>query len=1310
MYNRKLIIRILAWFLILCFIGVFIINIVFSADMAIPSTPPQNIVVSDIAYASSGGQNWYAKFTWTAPAYPVEATGDKTQIFYFNRVKRGTGNLEQNVLEFRMNGTDNSLTTTGYGIELDHGTIYEFYGRSHYTYGDMNQYEFISGSSNRVKFITNVEFGAELISGTNEIKIVWDDVWDTDGRIDYRILISDTSGFTQPPSIPDIIGTDIGKENSRVTTADGKLEYIYSNALPGREYSIKIIPLVNADVAVIPEDELPVISVKTEIILKAKKMGETRDAIRWMLFWDPIIKGSLGSTTFTRVEYKLYRYDETGKETFFALITDKDRYEMNLSPEDVQKYKYKVEAVAYKPDGSSVPFYSTTRVALTEQIPENPAAPEFVSGFPTADPKPLVFDELLTDRSATLLWTAPYTGEGKVDTEIYYDLYLVENIDDMKTLPLTKKIASNLSMGTNNQVREMETGKLIGYQYTINNLKPNSIYYCVMIAKKNYLTESQEGGYMLSVPYLSEPGIKVIITHKDEEADKPLAPPSPPFRLKPGDSVGKTEITLQLEKSWVELYNSELKKWLYVIGKDDPEAGSENSIYNEYNSYTYEEYIENKALTDGDERKMPERTVEYASGWEVLIHCVEYDDAISAVRSLKNREHIVYGDLSQNYLLSIEKKISPVTIPDIEPDKPKSFELPIKGLNPNTTCLIWVTIKNSAGQIESDPSDPLLITTLPDFPPRVEIPVVPMDLKGIPSDTFVDLFWSYKTGYSYNIRYSTVDNADTAKNTVSVSYSLLRYEPWYRIGGLLPDTVYYFWIQAVAPAETGGVTESGWSNPIVVKTEPYSPPPRPRGFGIKDTPDAITETSVFYEWIPDETVTFILEISEKADFADSNEFNVDGREYNVTGLKSNYRYFARLYSYSSGTGLRSEPSRVVMVVTRKGRGEYDADVSLDKIPVGEMVEIDPLAEDGIWHARITGVNAHRFSEKIRQLGRGTFYIDMTNPPPDAKTVRLELSGEVLETLTGINESLVLKTAGFEVYILPGSFLQDTYFSLKERFNDITIRVDVRTPVHELSPEISRQFVIPATETKVFAGFSDNFMPLGNFVRPIKVTMPIDNPGDMDKIQVRYYDSERGKWEEIENMWLPSFGIIAAYPEKSGSVAVTGPNINRYQGITDSELKILLQNILSLYEMPSLPNIKLNPAEELTLSEGMRGIFDIIPYVYKDDDIIEKAIRAGMVLPMDNIDRNQPLRRDEAVYAIMMVYRKKTGSEFMGFPINENLFNDFNQVKEQYREAVAFAAENGIVVGNKGYFEPGRTITRGELLIIIGRLLQSAGEI
>lgn len=1307
MKKRIIIARIIVWILILCMIGAFVIELAF-AEIAIPSTPPQSIVVDDIGYENEGGQNWFVRFRWGAPVYPPEATGDKTQIFFFNRVIRGSGNLESDVLEFTLNFTDTNLSTTGYGIELDNGTIYQFYGRSHYTYGDLDQYEFLSGKSNTVKFLTNLEFGAELISGTNEIKIVWDDVWDTNGRIDYRILISDTSGFTQPPSIPDIIGTEIGKEGSRVTAANGKLEYIYTNALPGREYSIKIIPLVDADVSVIPEDELPVIKVKTEIILKAKKMGETSDNIRWMLFWDPIIKGAIGDSTFTKVEYKLYRYDQTGKETFFALITDKDRYEMNISPADVEKYKYKIEAVAYKPDGSSVPFYSATRVALIEQIPENPAAPEFVSGFPTADPAPVYFDELLTSNSATLLWIAPYTGNGKVDTDIYYDLYLVENTEDIKNLPVTKKIGTNLSMTQNNEIRDKDTGKLIGYRYSLNNLRPNAIYYCVMIAKKNYLTESS-GGFMLSMPYLSDPAIKVIITRPDIDTDKPLAPPSPPFRLAPGNSIGKTEIKLQMEKSWIELYHPELKKWLYVIRENDPEAGSENSIYNGYNSFTYEEYLENSALPDGDEAKKPERTVEYGAGFEVLIHCVEYDKAIEIVKSIKKRDHIVYSDLSQGYLLSLERNINPVAVPDLQPDKSQVFPLNVAGLDPNTTYLFWITVKNNTGTMESEPSDPLLITTQPDLPPHTVIPVVPTDLKGIPSDTFVDLIWSYKTGYSYNIAYSLEDNTDKS-NSVTVSSSELKYQPWYRIGGLKADTVYYFWIRAIAPSETGGSTESEWSNSIVIKTEPYSPPPKPRGFGIKDIPDSITETSIFYEWIPDETVTFILEVSETSDFKEIMEFDVDGYEYQVTGLKSNYRYFARLFSYDSDTGLRSEPSSIVMVVTRKGRGEYDADVPLEDIPVGEMVVIDPLAENGIWHARITGVNAHRLSEKIRTLGKGTFSIDMTNPPPDTKIIRLELDGEVLETLAGVKESLVLKTSGFEVYILPGSFLQDSYFRLKQQLGSISVRVDVRTPVSELQPEISRQYVLPVTETKVYAGLNESFLPLGEFARPVRVLIPLISSVDIDRIKVRYFDSSKGNWGDIESKLMPTESKITAYLKSSGSVAVTTPASNRHWNISNKEVKIILQSILNLYEMPSLPVNSFNANEELTVNESLCNILDIIPYDYRKEDVLEKAIRAGILLPDESIKRDMPMRRDEAIYAVMMVYRKKTGQNFTGFEVDPGMFKDFEKIREPYRQAVAFAIQNGIVTGYNNLINPDRPVTRGELIILIGRTLIGIGEI
>ena len=81
-------------------------------------------------------------------------------------------------------------------------------------------------------------------------------------------------------------------------------------------------------------------------------------------------------------------------------------------------------------------------------MPEYPVSPEFVDRFDDA-PEPLVFDELLTDTSATLLWLPPYTADGTIDNEIYYDLYLCEDLEDVginKKPPSSRKIAGNIRM------------------------------------------------------------------------------------------------------------------------------------------------------------------------------------------------------------------------------------------------------------------------------------------------------------------------------------------------------------------------------------------------------------------------------------------------------------------------------------------------------------------------------------------------------------------------------------------------------------------------------------------------------------------------------------------------------------------------------------------------------------------------------------------------------------------------------------------------------------------------------------------------
>ena len=1290
--------RIVVWFIVISVVAAFVIDIA-RAQETVP--PPQNVSVKDIGYTDRERQEWFIEFEWNKISFPNSAVS-KYQDFYFNKVERGTGRLREDVTRVSLNENIDTFNPGDFGIELDSGTIYEFYGRNRYTYGEYGQYTYTSGRSNRVKFLTGLEVEAELIHGTNNIRIVWDDVWDTDGRINYRILISDTKDFNQPPVISDIIGSEIGTEKSRVTVSGNKLEYIY-NALPGREYSIKVIPLVKPNVVTVPENELPVITVRTEIILRAKYLGDTIDKEnnmtwqRWMLYWDPVIKGPLiGEKTFNRVQYRIYRFDrlysedelteEYGKnDHLFAVIEDNDfttinnYIEIKISPEDAQRYTFSIVVDAYRPD-STVPvtFYSYTQISLKIQVPEYPVSPEFVDRFDDAYPEPLVFDELLTDTSATLLWLPPYTADGTIDNEIYYDLYLCEDLEDVginKIPPSSRKIASNIRMGTQNQVRKSKAdGEIIGYRYKITNLEPNKVYYAVLVAKKNYLVQS--GEFMVTMPFVSQPAIKVIITKPGISDEKPYAPPSPPFGLKPGDAIGIDRVSLKMEKTWTEWYNSEKKKWEYDDGS-----------------------VNNNA---------EKRVVSYKTGWEIRIHCVDYATALNKVKEIKGRDYIAYGDLKENYLLSLQLPMSPVKIPEIEPGKSSIFYFDAYGLRSNTTYLIWITVYNPEGNVESDPSDPLIVTTLPELPSVIEYPTVPTDLKGIAGDTYVDLYWTFREGYSYNIRYGTEDDINKAAGTITVTYDQLLQQPYVRVEQLKPNTVYYFWIQAVSPAELGGLP-SDWSTSIVVKTEPYSPPPRPRGFGIKNTPDAITENSIFYEWIPDERYTFILEISENPDFSESTEYHVDGSEYRVTGLKSNFAYYARLYSYSAETGLRSEPTSVIAVITRKGRSEYDANVPRLDEPKGDIVVKHGVAVDGIWTARAVGINAHRLSEKVRDMNVHTFSIDMTNPPPGTRIIRVELGGEAVETLSGTMKNLIIKTPDAEITITPGSFLKETYFRLKQSFRDIVVRIDARTPVSELKPENSRQYVIPVTEIKVTAGAGESFFPVGEFARPVMVSFSVE-PEKTEKAETRFYDYDVREWHTVRSLYVPEERKLRVYPEKSGAIAVTGINYVRNANSGDSMLDAIIRNITSKYEMPSLSAKNANYSRQLTINEGLKLLFDIIPYDYGNSDVTEKAVRAGL-LPRQYVNSgSRPMRKDEAIHAAVSVLRKKIGIDMSDAYIPPEYDGYMNLVQEPFRDAVAFAIANGILDGYTGEMNLGETITLYELLAIIERILVFAGEI
>ena len=125
---------------------------------------------------------------------------------------------------------------------------------------------------------------------------------------------------------------------------------------------------------------------------------------------------------------------------------------------------------------------------------------------------------------------------------------------------------------------------------------------------------------------------------------------------------------------------------------------------------------------------------------------------------------------------------------------------------------------------------------------------------------------------------------------------------------------------------------------------------------------------------------------------------------------------------------------------------------------------------------------------------------------------------------------------------------------------------------------------------------------------------------------------------------------------------------------------------------------------------MKYLFDIIPYEYGNANITEKAVRSGLLHPQYINSGNEPLRTDQAVYAAVMVLRRKTGINISNVPVSPEYANFISETGEPFRDAVSFAVANGILSDYIDGMNPGSTITLYELLEIIEKILMYAGEL
>ena len=128
------------------------------------------------------------------------------------------------------------------------------------------------------------------------------------------------------------------------------------------------------------------------------------------------------------------------------------------------------------------------------------------------------YEESLEPHSATVMWRVPLIGDGQIDEDVVYDIWLIQDPDQIDNPPQEALIASNMKIGSNNYI--LYDNNLLGYSYRVSNLMANSTYYFKIVAKRQFLEYVDD--ILQSVTYSSDPAIKVIVTPRKVPLTSPM--------------------------------------------------------------------------------------------------------------------------------------------------------------------------------------------------------------------------------------------------------------------------------------------------------------------------------------------------------------------------------------------------------------------------------------------------------------------------------------------------------------------------------------------------------------------------------------------------------------------------------------------------------------------------------------------------------------------------------------------------------------------------------------------------------------------
>ena len=1212
----------------------------------------------------------------TPPGGSAHYTG-RTVKYYLDEYNKGyRGKPAIRTVEDRRNGDE--WTGSAFKIDgLPSGTIYDIDASVYTQYDEIE----VNGAIRRgnslesqltgspVRIYTGTQLSANLISA-DQIRLNWDDVWFDGVRVyAYDLKIYTSSTAANPERTIRFTDSQIGPGLPlTVDQSTGKLEYIYTVPYPGRVYCFEIVPVMtNVPNVIVPAKNAKV-TASTTILVTATKLYEGDNTVTWELKWSNVTAG-MGAATNSRYTAE-YSLSKLGGKVSYTLLQKIDNANSTIleTPKDPNhpdnlNALYEITAKIFE-DGREM--YVEDNIIITSgpfslkegEIPYRPQAPVLK----------LMPDQPL-ETEAEIWWNIPrqVTEPDLEDANVDYEIYV---LDDPQQLNLLNQLPNYVASGQA-LLKDTYDGEL-GYRYLIPNLKPNTTYYLAVRATKGFLDFID-----LSYLRLSSELSYVIVT------TKPLLPtgrPPAPTTLDIYKEEIKSDSARFFSQSlWYESFENDIGEWVVCDKRYQPDGSDtlENDTY---------------------------RKLQYEKGDQINLYYTRYVEGMD----LDDPDSFSgFGMTSVAITIFDEKYPTNILVTDLEP---------------NTTYVFWAKAQRNTEL--SFPSKTIVVTTPPLPNTDLETPTVPdFDFVFI-GDTYIDITWIKKPDYRYNIQVSRVDNFNSG-GVITISTSTQEISSsgtdFYRVTGLMPDTLYYFRIQAEATSLlTGEVKQSAWSDSKPARTKPPMPPATPAGFGVKPTKNAVTKNSIFYEWLMTPGLEYIFEYGQDSKMADSTEINLGHvTEYNLLELLSNHRYYARLYAYDPITRLRSAPTYIVGVRTLRSDDDYDSDVDTTLPLTGEFVVKDTYAVNGVWTVKVVGWNADRLVERIMTDTMLDYLIDLSEPPKYTEKISLIMEGLVFESLDKMLENLELKLKDKSFVFRPktlaaklagtkaGRLIRNQYEILFELGgND-----DYYKPQgYNLKTEVTGLFV------HVLDG-SDR-LPADRFQKGVRVVVPFTSATWYQESVTRgIVLDESGKWQAVKT-------TAAFNPDtRKGTVVFEYPASGNY-ALADIAQRGLFNDISGGYSTyinklgaKGVTDVPIGgyfrPNDAVTPAEAVELLFLAMGYPYTDD-YMDSAVKAGFVSGKEQ----QEMKMEEVLAMLVRAYEVKTGIKIKGNPSDDGSgsgwTNGVQDLKEPIRSRVQFALDNGLAApvlrSELDNFPAGRVVTRGELAAFTYMLLEMMGNL